>query len=224
MTEATVSLKQSVLAALGVADPWEGDYQHRDFDPHGWFCRTNGWMLHKLCGPIRPEIVIEIGSWLGRSTRFLAERCKLVIAIDHWQGSAEHKDEQADRLPTLFDQFLSNCEEHKDNILPLRMSSDEAAKLPLPKADLIFIDGDHSEEAVARDIANYFPFVSERGVMCGDDYDLRMPRGIGVARAVHAFGAPNRLLVGANLPFWWYVPEARSDAAMHMAVAEGGEE
>ena len=200
------ALKRRIINDLHIADAWDGEYAHREFSPHGWFCRTNQKMLDLLCRQVRPSIVIEIGSWMGRSTRFLAERCDLVIAIDHWRGSAEHQVPHGEKLPMLFDQFLSNCEPLRDKILPLRMASADAAQMPLPKADLIFIDGDHSEAAVAADIQHYYGFLSDTGVMCGDDYDLRVPRGHGVARATATFAESHGLRVGVTAPFWWYVP------------------
>ena len=198
------AFRQSLLETLGVADPWDSDYEHMKFDPQGWFVKQSEVSLDRLLIRIRPKVVIELGSWIGKSTRFLVDRCELVIAVDHWLGSDEHQEKYADVLPSLFDQFLSNCARHRDKIVPLRMASDEAAKLPLPEADLIYIDACHDEAQVKADIEHYFGFLSERGVLCGDDYQLSCARGQGIARAVHAFAQANALVVCVTEPFWWY--------------------
>lgn len=61
------------------------------------------------------KTVIEVGCWLGASTRaiaqFLSEDGK-VYAVDHWKGSEEHQTQHIlrhkDRLLILYEQFLSN--------------------------------------------------------------------------------------------------------------------
>ena len=39
------------------------------------------------------------------------------------------------------------------------------------KIDFLFIDGDHSAPAVERDFYNYFPFVSQGGLILFDNYN-----------------------------------------------------
>ena len=61
------------------------------------------------------RIVVELGSWLGLSTRFIADHAPgaIVIAIDHWEGSPEHHQHEQWRelLPTLYETFsLSQLE------------------------------------------------------------------------------------------------------------------
>ena len=212
---ADITPKQSLLETLGMPDPWDEDYQHLEFEPHGWFPKSGQTMLDRLCRQLHPSVIIEVGSWMGKSTRFLADRCDLVVAVDHWLGSKEHQEAHKEKLPTLFDQFLSNCERHRDKIVPLRMTSDEAAKLPLPEADLIYLDGSHEYDQVKADIENYYGFLATPGVMCGDDYQRDCGRGQVIARAVHGFADRERLLVGVKVPIWWYV---RNDAALTLGV------
>ena len=210
MAAVAQSRKQAAMERLGVADPWDSVYEHMKFDPQGWFVKQSEVSLDRLLIRIRPKVVIEVGSWIGKSTRFIVDRCEFVIAVDHWLGSAEHQEKYAGVLPSLFDQFLSNCARHRDKILPLRMTSDEAAKLPLPKADLIYIDAAHEEAQVRADIEHYFGFLSERGAMCGDDYQPSCERGQGIARAVNGFAEEHGLTVNVTEPFWWYEHVARS--------------
>ena len=202
-----MSLKQNVLESLGLTDPWESEYRHLELNPQGWFIGEAQKLMDAFCLQRRPRIIIELGSWLGKSTRFFAERCELVIAVDHWLGSVEHqKSKHETILPVLFDQFLSNCEPLRDKIIPIRMTTDTAAKLPLPRADMIYVDAAHDQASVAADIEHYHGFLSEHGLMCGDDYATWTKRGMGIAKVVHAFAAGHNLEVGVQMPVWWYVP------------------
>jgi len=217
MTPST-ALKKSLLEKLGVSDPWQAGYETLPFVAQGWFVRTVEIMLGQFCKQVRPSVIIEVGSWLGKSTRFLADRCDLLIAVDHWLGSKEHQEAHKETLPMLFDQFLSNCASRQHKILALRMTSAEAAALPLPQADLIYIDAAHEEDAVKADIGDYFGFLAAGGVMCGDDYDPRIARGQGIARSVHGFASEKELTVGVREPLWWYAPSAARDSALTVGV------
>src|SRR5580704_10864533 len=148
---------EDVYLRAGLTSPWPS-VKNLPFDPHHWFS-TAPQLLRifesRLAMGHPIETVIEVGCWLGASTRWFAERAKLVIAIDTFKGSPEHhregRKETLDRIPTLYEQFLSNCRKFSDRIAPIRMDSAEALKLHLPTADLAFIDAEHSAEAVERD-------------------------------------------------------------------------
>lgn len=65
------------------------------------------------------------------------------------------------------------------------------------KVGMVYIDGDHSEEGVAADIAAWFPLVVPGGYICGHDYGE--PAWPGVKRAVdRAFGAPARTYIDSS--------------------------
>jgi predicted O-methyltransferase YrrM len=57
---------------------------------------------------------------------------------------------------------------HKIN--PIRLSSTDAAKVFNKKIDFLFIDADHTYDAVYNDIMNWYPKLSKKGVICGDDW------------------------------------------------------
>jgi SAM-dependent methyltransferase len=71
----------------------------------------------------------------------------------------------------------------------LRLTSKSAADLfDDGYFDLIYIDGDHTFDGVAKDLAAWFPKVRPGGVFCGDDYDWD-----GVKGAVNKFAAERGL-------------------------------
>mmetsp|Transcript_24838 Transcript_24838/g.38990 ORF Transcript_24838/g.38990 Transcript_24838/m.38990 type:complete len:107 (+) Transcript_24838:47-367(+) len=60
----------------------------------------------------------------------------------------------------------------------------------MPTADLIFIDGNHDYDDVRADIRNFFPLLSPRGIMFGDDFGWA-----GVKKAVYEFAEEHSLTV-----------------------------
>lgn len=155
-------------------DPRNESFKQLPFLDQGWFnCYGKPDFYERLIKERNLKSVIEVGSWLGQSTRFFADRVDFVIAIDTWQGSLEHQNkqegsDQVQDLKLLFDQFLSNIAGYK-NIFPIRMKSFLASHLKLPKVDLIYIDGAHDYISVFQDIKFYQKFLSDDGCMCGDD-------------------------------------------------------
>jgi predicted O-methyltransferase YrrM len=179
------------------------------FDDHGWYRHAE--IFEMFFKRYSPKVVIEVGCWMGLSTRHLASLLQeggVVYAVDHWLGSSEHQPGQvawSPKLPYLYDQFLSNVIHagltHK--IIPVRMNSLEASKaLANTSPDLIYIDASHEYDAVYADIAAWYPLVKGHGIICGDDY--LDGEGLPIKRAVDQFAADNSLIVRNIASFWYY--------------------
>ncbi len=150
------------------------------FDDHGWF--SNDSQLEECFSEKSIKCVIEIGSWLGLSARFLAEQVGpegKVYCVDNWRGApsptpleAEAYTKQKNRLLRAYQQFLSNIIHANltDRIIPIRMDSLEAAIGINILADLIYIDASHSEEDVFNDIIAWSKHLTAGGILCGDDW------------------------------------------------------
>lgn len=81
-------------------------------------------------------------------------------------------------------------------MLIIRPSPQAVQFVPAPCLSFAFLDGDHSYEAVARDIAAWWPRVEAGGLLAGHDFGHpREGRGFGVKAAVEEFSARE------NLPF-----------------------
>jgi len=169
----------------------------------GWFnCRGQ---LKQIFDNRDIETVIEVGSWLGVSTIWMAENVVdggKVYAVDHWKGSWEHQPGRYaynEVLHRLYEQFLSNVIDKgmTERIVPVRMESGEAAAALDVKADLIYIDASHEFEPVLRDLEVWYPHLKEGGVFCGDDYNWR-----GVRRAVHLFARRHGMRIESDRAFW----------------------
>lgn len=177
------------------------------FNSHGW--HGNGHLLEELIRKHNVKTVVEVGSWMGLSTRDIATMLPeggIVYAIDTWNGSPEEFHDPSvlaspEVLATLYDQFLSNVIHtnltHK--IIPIHMESCKAATIFSDHPDLIYIDGCHTYEAVLQDLEAWWPFVKESGILCGDDYY----NSSGVSRAVTEFALTNTLHVIVTGNFWY---------------------
>lgn len=97
------------------------------------------------------KLVVEVGSWIGGgSTRHFGNLLKgkqgKIYAIDTWLGSSTQQPGEVhyqEILPRVYEQFLSNMI-HWDLtnvVIPVRMTSLEAAKVLNVKPDLVYTDG-----------------------------------------------------------------------------------
>jgi hypothetical protein len=133
-------------------------------------------MLTAIVSP-GTQLIVEVGSWVGRSTRFLADLAPnaVIVAIDHWEGSPEHHEdpELAKALPHLYEAFLAESWDYRARIIPVKMTSIEGLKRVAEaglQPQLGYIDADHSYESVLNDILTALDRFPESKI-AGDDYD-----------------------------------------------------
>jgi predicted O-methyltransferase YrrM len=190
----------AVISAAGpeVENPYK-NVELLPFNPHGWY--SNARRIEEIFKSRKIQTVVEVGSWLGCSTRHIATLLPQggkVYAVDHWLGSTEHVGNEF--VPQLYQQFLSNVIHAKltDRIVPVKMESVKAAQhLKDLKVDLVYIDGAHDTESVLQDLRAWYPFVKGHGVICGDDWTCST-----VADAVTLFAKENHLKIFQLRCFW----------------------
>ena len=109
-------------------------------------------------------VIVEIGSWKGRSTVLLAKGSKAgqrvrIYAIDPHEGSAEDE-----RLNT-FSEFKKNIAnaQAEDIVVPIVNTSEGAANDFLEPCALIFVDGSHTSDSVKQDFVSWYPKLHGRG-------------------------------------------------------------
>jgi predicted O-methyltransferase YrrM len=126
--------------------------------------------------------VIEIGSWQGKATAYLAQACAdtrngLVHAIDTFLGNPGHEKNYYvnGTLANLEQNFRANIESVglTDHVITHASTSEAAidsVRAATQGARLLFIDGEHTYDAVSRDLALYAELVVPGGVIVLDDY------------------------------------------------------
>tara|TARA_Y100001937_G_C6980720_1_gene267560 strand:+ start:33 stop:656 length:624 start_codon:yes stop_codon:yes gene_type:complete len=126
--------------------------------------------------------IVEIGSFLGRSTHYLAtslmnankENVK-IYCVDTFEGSPEHVNL---KLPNnFFSIFKENLKFFigREMVIPYQGRSDSEdilSKFEDGSIDYIMIDGAHEHEPVLDDIENWWPKLKPDGIMLGDDFGL----------------------------------------------------
>lgn len=119
------------------------------------------------------NLIVEFGSFCGRSTRALADNCKgRVWAVDPWAGFYPNEaGRQMDGVNTyVYPEFCRNLADHikSGRVVPYRGFS-QSFRLPY-QVDMVFIDGDHRYETVLKDIDKAFELVRPGGIIAGHDY------------------------------------------------------
>ncbi len=159
----------------------------------GMITPNSGQFLYSLCYmQVLQGDVVEIGSWQGRSTSFLARAVEnskngKFYAIDHFNGNVgkekcyvvNNKD-----LSDLKENFISNINKIglSNSVNLLDMPNEEAEVIIRDiKIRFLFIDGDHTEEGVEKDIALFFPKLMAGSIVVFDDFSEGFP---GVIKAV----------------------------------------
>lgn len=165
----------------------------------GW--GSNDPFFKKILLEINPNLIVEVGTWLGGSAINMANICKKnnlncnkIYCIDTWLGAEEfwtYYSNTPERnlnclhgFPQIYYQFLSNVVHNnvQDLIQPIPNTSVigfEILKYKKINPDLIYIDGSHLEDDVYQDIKNYYSILNKGGVIFGDDRQI--------------FGIPNAL-------------------------------
>jgi predicted O-methyltransferase YrrM len=146
---------------------------------------TEGWMktgelewLAKKASKL--QYVVEVGSWMGRSTTAMADNMEglgVILAVDTWKGSEEHESFLADKpIDFVYQIFCKNLKNHIDSrrVCPVHLSSIDAARvfqaIGYAGFDMVFIDASHDYENVKADIKAWKLLVKPGGLLCGHDW------------------------------------------------------
>ncbi len=170
------------------------------FNDQGFFANQDP--LLQILSKKKCNVIIEVGTWIGSSARFMAQLQPddgKLYAVDTWNGSIEHSQVDFPFLPYLFQQFLSNTIHAglTNKIIPIRMNSTEASKALNVLADLIYIDAAHDADSVCADVLAWLPHLNSDGILCGDDWHAPSVRE-GVSLAIRKSGLRVRVEGGAG--------------------------
>lgn len=150
----------------------------------GWFDFAD--LYEEAAERFRPgDLVVEIGSFMGASSVCLGHLAKArnagVWCIDPFTGTPGHPVLSrivAECGGTYYPIWQRNINEAglHDVVLPLIDYSPDAAAQPEfdnLQSPFVFIDGDHSLDAVRADVRAWLPKVRPGGLLAGHDYDRK---------------------------------------------------
>lgn len=166
----------------------------------GWMSERELKWLAEVAS--RFHVVLEFGSWKGRSTKALASAMHplgKVYAVDHFEGTIDGVLKCGD----VYQQFCANlADEIKTRkVVPVACKTADfrvCCPSQFLKAEMVFIDADHSYEAVKADIRMALSVLADPGVICGHDYTDDYP---GVKQAVHELVPTAQKIDGGDI--WW---------------------
>jgi hypothetical protein len=153
-----------------------------------------------LCQLPKAGAVVEVGVWEGDFSQRLLDslRPRTLHLVDPWQfvpeqesawygGARAKSQEDMDRIyEGVIARFIPEIADGR--VVVIRQTSVSAAeRMASRKFEVVYIDGDHTYDAVRADLRAWAPLVAEDGVLTGDDYgDYGWWQG-GVKRAVDEF-------------------------------------
>ncbi|TSC59342.1 MAG: hypothetical protein Greene041662_562 [Candidatus Peregrinibacteria bacterium Greene0416_62] len=137
----------------------------------GWLTQKESSLLYHLAKRCTGNgVIVEIGSWKGKSTVCLAQGSRdgagvQVHAIDPFTGSSEHGD------VFTFPEFQRNIAHSgiASLVTPHQKISKEAALGWTKPIELLWIDGAHEEEFVRLDYTLWSPHLVPGGVIAFHD-------------------------------------------------------
>ncbi len=136
----------------------------------GWSMRyKDGKILYNLCKELKPEIVLEIGTFHGYSAAYM-----LSALEDNKKGFLYTIEEVKSHIDIANINLNKISNGYK--ILHGAASLSLQSYRPLIKEvwtkpiGFLFIDGDHSFKSVASDLKKYEPFVIKSGIIACHDY------------------------------------------------------
>jgi predicted O-methyltransferase YrrM len=134
--------------------------------------------LLEVIAVAKPRTVLEIGCYRGVSTEVWLLHCAAVVAVDPWPDVAVRRD------------FLARCSHYPNLEMIEGFSPAQLERVRERSArgdyrtemfDLCYIDGDHSYEAVVKDMIGCRDLIAPGGFIGGHDYGGDCP---GVEKAV----------------------------------------
>ena len=134
--------------------------------------------------------MVEIGSYVGDSTKVFARFFQNVYCIDPWVNGYDDNDEASYKYPmSLIEKQFDKAIEKFSNVHKIKGYSKEKAA-GFHEVDMVYIDAIHTYKGVTNDIAIWKPKIKKGGFLAGHDYQRRFQ---GVIDAVNEFKKPDKV-------------------------------
>ena len=166
----------------------------------------NRWdVIAELINKYGINIYAEIGIYKGGNIRRIVRRCPHVkyYLVDPYKanpnkkgGIYRHDQEHFDFLKS----FVANNIKNYDAEWMYTTSLKASKKFDDDFFDMVFIDADHSYNAVKQDIKVWLPKIKPGGIIIGHDYNNRWKND--VVKAVHEFFTKKEIHIEDDA-IWW---------------------
>ncbi len=144
-----------------------------------------GTALYEAARDAVPGLIVEVGSYLGKSTLYLAaaarERGGRVMTVDHHRGSEEHQPGWEYHDPALVDDEVGLIDTlpgfrrtialagAEDVVVAVVARGETLAALWSGPVAFVFLDGSHTDESAQRDLRCWAPKVAVHGTLAIHD-------------------------------------------------------
>jgi predicted O-methyltransferase YrrM len=189
------------------------------FEPHfskarsidGWLSDEEATALFVTAASIKAEnpVVVEIGSYVGKSSVCIAgglrhsRRGGRLFCVDPFDATDQEwylaqRDEK--KTGKLYNRFVENTWAYDNIIAVPGFSLDAVRDSVIPEAiDMLFIDGNHTYDAVSADIMAWVPYLKTgTGILAMHDVELPCVTNPDVIRVVADLGLGSTVLGWRN--------------------------
>lgn len=154
--------------------------------PNGWLTKPEAELLVKYASQTK-GLMVEVGSFMGRSAVLLANLQRPLICIDTWDDYF-HSDLKGEEI---FGIFKENTKQYA-HVFPLKMKVEDWEPRPV---EFICLDGDHTYEGTKAQV--------EKALACNPKFiavhDIPSPE---VRRAVEEYLGPSELDSTGRMGIW----------------------
>jgi len=150
--------------------------------PERLTCDHSCARLYQAAARIGPEgLCVELGTWCGWTAAVMASAGPTVLCVDTFRASDAYVENDRQRMGfgTGRRGTLDRYAYHIGRlglgrrIVAIQGLSDEiAAAMASDTADLIFVDADHDQAAVEKDLKAWARVLKPGGVLCGDNFGI----------------------------------------------------
>lgn len=152
------------------------------------------------------SVIAEVGVWKGDFSKKILDICNpnLLILLDSWtyndqvRGCAPQVDGKDPLNQKFFDQAkqetYNRFENEKKVFILDQNSSDASLNYNDYYFDYIYLDAEHSYQAVSNDLELWYPKLKNNGILFGDDYYWREKNNsLSLHKAYQDFISKNRI-------------------------------
>ena len=160
----------------------------------------DSYVYYNLITTHNAAVIVDVDSQDGGVARFIAQQAANMPTVTKIYSVNIWADHYASKHQ--FQRFLSNVKQENSTglIIPVRMNSLDAASALNINADFISLVGGNDTDTIYKEILAWYPHLSDRGVMCGNNW-YESSVQIGVTKAAKSLDLT--LNISSNV--WYFV-------------------